>query len=303
MHGVLRPPSNTGRAIAERAEVVQHRRTDAPLSHRDLAMQTQRVIRITAGLLIVALSLAASAAQDDKAAIAATIQETFEKRFSDQKVLHVVPAAIDGLYEIFTGTEVLYSDRTGDYLVNGSLIETRTKKNLTSGRVDELNRIEFATLPFDRAIKITHGNGKRQLAIFSDPDCPYCRRLEKELASLEDVTIYTFLFPLASIHPKAAAKSEAIWCAPDRAAAWLQWMVEGKEPESRTCESNPTSQLVELGKKLHITGTPTMYFSDGRRQTGGMRAKDLMDALDQALAESNATAAKHGGDSAQRRRG
>lgn len=249
-------------------------------------MQPQPAARISVGLLTIMLSLTVFAAQDDKAPIAASIQKIFEERFPDQKVIHVIPATVDGLYEIFTGTGILYSDWTGEYLVNGSLIESRTKKDLTAGRVDELNRIDFATLPFDHAIKIVRGSGKRQLAVFSDPDCPYCKHLEKELASVEDVTIYTFLYPLERIHPNAAAKSEAIWCAPDRAAAWLQWMVEGREPGNRTCESNPTRQVVELGKQLHIVATPTIYFSNGRRQTGGMRAKALTDALDQVLGGS-----------------
>lgn len=243
-------------------------------------MQTQHAVRVVIGLLTIALSVAASAAQDDKTSAAATVKKTFEERFPDQKVLHVVPAAVDGLYEVFTGDGILYSDRTGEYLINGTLIESRTKKDLTSGRVDELNRIDFSTLPFDRAIKITRGNGKRKLAVFTDPDCPYCKHLEKELASVEDVTIYTFLYPLEQIHPKAAAKAQSIWCASNPAAAWTQWMVDGKEAESRTCKDNPTPELVELGKKLHINGTPTMYFSDGRRQTGGMLAKDLTGALD-----------------------
>jgi thiol:disulfide interchange protein DsbC len=249
-------------------------------------MQTKDTLRITVCLLTVALSLAASAARAGSAEIVTSLKKIFEKRFPDQKVIHVTPAAVDGLYEIFTGTAILYSDRTGEYLITGSLIESRTKKDLTAGRVDDLNRINFATLPFERAIRIARGNGKRQLAVFSDPDCPYCKRLETELAPIENVTIYIFLFPLEQIHPEAGAKSQSIWCAPDPAAAWVRWMVGGEEPESRICESNPTSQIVELGTKLHITGTPTMYFSNGRRHTGGMPTKDLTEALDQALAES-----------------
>lgn len=303
MHGVLNRPWTRHPAIAKTPRLNQHRTVDAIHSHRDLAMRTQHAARVTVAFLVAALSLSASAAQANKAAIVASVQKTFEERFPDQKVIHVIPAAIDGLYEIFTGTGILYSDQTGEYLINGSLIESRTGKDLTSNRVDELNRIDFATLPFDRAIKITRGNGNRKLAVFSDPDCPYCKHLEKELASIDDVTIYTFLFPLVRSHPKAAAKSEAIWCAPDRAAAWLEWMVDGKEPERRTCGDNPTPQLIELGKKLHFTGTPTLYFSDGRRQTGGMSAKDLTDAMDRAVAESKPIAsAKEGGDSEQRRK-
>src|SRR5690606_13205020 len=107
----------------------------------------------------------------------------------------------------------------------------------------------------------------RQLAVFSDPDCPYCKALEKELASVTDVTIYTFLFPLP-IHPDAEAKSRKIWCAPDRAQAWLQWMLEEKTPKGPDCGDSPTGELIELGKKLHITGTPTLYLSTGERVTG-----------------------------------
>ena len=187
------------------------------------------------------------------------------------------------------GTPLVQPEGIGDETAAHS---AHTKRDLTSDRVDELNRIDFQTLPFDRVVKIVRGDGSRRLAVFTDPDCPYCKMLEKELASVTNVTIYSFLFPLTAIHPKAEAKAQSIWCSPDRAAAWTHWMLDGKEPETKSCEGIPTAEIVELGKKLNVTGTPTMYFSTGRRQTGGMRAQDLTEALDKSLTESKASPSK-----------
>lgn len=228
----------------------------------------------------LAVSMPSSAATDATASVEASIKKSIEERFPDQKIIHVVPAAMSGLYEVYTGTGIMYSDRDANYLVTGSLIDTRTKIDVTTDRLDELNSIDFRSLPFEKAIKVVRGTGAREIAVFTDPDCPYCKGLEKELAGVTDVTIYTFLYPLTTIHPQAAEKARAIWCSPDRAAAWTQWMLEDKAPQSGTCEGNPVDQLVELGQKLNVQGTPTLYFGSGRRIVGGRPSKDLVELMD-----------------------
>jgi thiol:disulfide interchange protein DsbC len=227
--------------------------------------------------------------RENDASITAAIKKTFLERYPGGQVVHIVPSVIPGLYEIYTGTQIVYSDRTANYLVVGSLVDTRTKRDLTESRNDELNSIDFQSLPFEHAIKVVKGNGSRKLAVFSDPDCPFCKRLEKELIGLTDVTVYTFLYPLQRIHPKAAEKAHAIWCSDDRAAAWTQWMLEGKEPAARTCEGDPTDQLVQLGGKLKIEATPTLYLSTGARVRGMRTAQELAELLTKSHINTDAT--------------
>jgi thiol:disulfide interchange protein DsbC len=211
--------------------------------------------------------------------VAASLKRTIESRFSGTHVLDVQPSAIPGLYELFMGDQIVYSDVTGTYLVIGSMLETQTHRNLTEARLNELGRIDYKTLPFARAIKVVKGNGSRQFAVFSDPDCPFCQALEKSLLSVNDVTMYVFLYPIASLHAQAPEKAHAIWCAKDRAAAWSQWMQEKKLPSAATCSGDPVDELQRLGDRLRINSTPTMFFTDGRRVSGAIPAKDIEQLL------------------------
>lgn len=262
-------------------------------SQKELAMTPLCSLRTVFGLVALMLSMASSAAQGDAETIA-VLKKTFQERLPAQKVIHVVPSAFDGLYEVFLGTQILYSNKTADYVLNGTLFDGRTKRDLTAARLNELNRIDFHSLPFEHAIKVVKGDGTRQLAVFSDPDCPYCKELEKELVGLTNVTIYTFLYPLKSIHPEAAEKAHAIWCSPDRAAAWTRWMLKGKLATSKACDGDPTDGLVELGTKLNVVGTPTLYFTTGKRMMGGLSAQQISDLLDQSLAESASKPVRQG---------
>ena len=213
------------------------------------------------------------------------LRKTLESRYPEVKVLDVQPSPLAGLYEVFLGDSIVYSDATGDYLLLGSLMDTKNQRDLTLERVDALNAIDFESLPLDRAIKVVKGNGKRRLAVFSDPDCPYCRQLEKEMTELTDITVYTFLFPIAEIHPDATPKSRAIWCSPDRSQAWSAWMTEGKPPApGSTCKDDPVDELQELGRKLRVGSTPTLYLADGKRVMGTRPAKELDSLLDAASA-------------------
>lgn len=203
------------------------------------------------------------------------IKENIEKRFPGSHVLKVQPSVIPGLYEVFTGSEIVYSDARGDYVLIGSLLDTEAHKNLTEERLNDFGHIDFKSLPVDRAIKIVKGNGSRRFAVFSDPDCPFCRQLEQTLTSVNDFTMYVFLYPIASLHPDAPAKAHAIWCAKDRAAAWNQWMHEKKLPPAATCAGDPVDQLQKLGDGLRINSTPTLFFASGRRVAGAIPLKDI----------------------------
>jgi thiol:disulfide interchange protein DsbC len=177
------------------------------------------------------------------------------------------------------GDQIVYSDAAGDYLFVGSLVDTQTHENLTETRLNDHGKIDFKTLPFDHAIKIVKGNGSRVFAVFSDPDCPFCQELEKSLLAVTDVTMYVFLYPIASLHPQAPVKAHAIWCASDRSAAWNTWMHEKKLPPATSCSGDPIDSLQKLGETLHINSTPTLFFANGRRVAGAIPVKDIQEML------------------------
>jgi thiol:disulfide interchange protein DsbC len=207
--------------------------------------------------------------------VAATIRKNIESRYPGAHILDVQPSAVPGVYELFMGDQIVYSDAAGDYLIVGSMVDTQTKQNLTEARLNDHGKIDFSVLPLDRAIKVVKGNGSRKFAVFSDPDCPFCRELEKSLLSVTDITMYVFLFPIASLHPQAPAKAHAIWCAADRSQAWTQWMHEKKLPPTKTCSGDPIDGLQKLGDTLHINSTPTLFFVNGRRVAGAIPASEL----------------------------
>jgi thiol:disulfide interchange protein DsbC len=179
------------------------------------------------------------AAADPKAEATATIKRTLEGRFPGTHILDVQPSVMPGVYEVFLGDQIVYTDAGADYLLMGPLVDTQTRKNLTEARLNEHGRIDFHSLPFDRAIKVVKGNGSRTFAVFSDPDCPYCRQLEQSLLSVNDVTMYVFLYPIAALHPQSPARARSIWCAKDRSQAWSQWMHEKKLPQGASCKDDP----------------------------------------------------------------
>jgi thiol:disulfide interchange protein DsbC len=226
-----------------------------------------------AGIVLFAASL--QAAEDRMKAL----QETLQKRYPDVKVEGVQPTPIPGLYEVFAGGRVVYADATGDYMILGKLVDTKTRHDLSAEHLDAHNTIDFQKLPFDRAIKIVRGKGSHRIAVFADPDCPYCQQLEKELASITDVTVYVFLFPLETVHPNATVHSHAIWCSPNRATAWTDWMLDHKAPTGTTCEGDPVNDLQTLGTSLRISSTPTMFFESGRRIGGALDAAALQQLL------------------------
>ncbi len=185
-----------------------------------------------------------------------------------------------GLYEVRVGNELIYSDAEAKYVFIGRILDTETSRDLTQARLDDINRIRFSDLPLDLALKTVKGNGKRVIAVFEDPNCGYCKRFRKTLAEAKDLTVYTFMYPILSDDSRAKVKNVA--CSSDKARAWDDWMINGKAPANAPESCNPnasTDKVLELGKKLKVTGTPTIFFTDGTRVPGAIDAKTLESRL------------------------
>ena len=164
----------------------------------------------------------------------ASLKKAVEAAYPKFKVESVAKTPYAGLYEVFMGGQIIYTDEKMSFLIaEGRLVDPKTKKDITGERMEELTKIDFSTLPLDQAIKVVKGNGSRKLVVFSDVDCPYCKRLEQnELSNITDVTIYTFLYPIQQLHPDSANKSKAIWCATNRVKAWNDWILNEQLPTS-----------------------------------------------------------------------
>jgi thiol:disulfide interchange protein DsbC len=186
-----------------------------------------------------------------------------------------------GLYEVQLDGELIYTDEKVTHVILGDIIDVKSRKNLTDERKQKLSQIKFSDLPLDLAVKQVKGNGKRVLATFEDPNCSYCRKLAKELQGMSDVTVYTFMYPILS--PDSGEKAKNLWCANDRAKAWNDLMIDGKQPASANCD-HPTEKVTAVGRKLNIRGTPTMFFADGTRVPGYMPTATLEKALDKGSA-------------------
>ncbi len=214
----------------------------------------------------------------------AEIKKAMEAKLGT-KVESVSKSGYFGLYEVYADGAILYTDeKMTAIMVGAQLIDAKTMKNMTEERMRKLTAIKFGDLPLDRAIKQVRGDGKRVLATFEDPNCGYCKRLAKDLQKLENVTVYTFLYPILS--EDSVRKSKQIWCASDRAKAWSDWMVEGKAPAAKDdCDTTAIGKNQEFGRKLNITGTPTMFFADGERVPGAMPLPRIEQKLIQAQAK------------------
>jgi len=199
--------------------------------------------------------------------------EIQKKLGANAKVKSVSPAPVSGLYEVLVGNDIFYTDTSGKYLIQGEIIELASGKNITEQRQADLNRIKWSDLTPANAIKNVRGNGSRQLAVFSDPNCGYCKRLEKSLQQLDNVTIYTYLIPILS--PDSAQKSKQIWCSSDPYKTYIDWMVNGIAPSGKGECSTPLDKNMAFAKTYGITGTPTLFFTDGSRFPGAVQITDI----------------------------
>ena len=207
----------------------------------------------------------------------ASVKKAVEAAYPKFKVEKVTKTPYAGLYEVFMGGQIIYTDEKLSFLIaEGRLVDPKTKKDITGERLEELTKIDFSTLPLNQAIKVVKGNGSRKLVVFSDVDCPYCKRLERnELSNITDVTIYTFLYPIEQLHPDAANKSKLIWCAKDRVKAWEDWILRDQLASSAGSCEVPLEKVGELARKIGVTSTPTLIFSDGKRMLGAQPYKEI----------------------------
>jgi thiol:disulfide interchange protein DsbC len=225
---------------------------------------------------LAALSCVLAQAQALTAAQDAALRKALVGRFVNDAsaIKGVRPAPIKGLYEIELPGAVYYTDAKGDHVIEGHITDLRTRQDLTQERLDEINRIDFAALPFKDAIVWKNGNGQRKLVIFSDPHCGYCKKLEAELQGIKDITVYTFLIPILSEDSKAVG--ERIWCARDRTQAYRDWMLSNTQPPRLLgmCAS-PLQRNLQMSQKFGVTGTPAMFFEDGSRLASAAPASEV----------------------------
>jgi thiol:disulfide interchange protein DsbC len=228
------------------------------------------------------LSVLAAASVAAETADEARVHKLVEPRMGNNvRVDAVSKTAYGGLYEVRTGGDIFYTDADARYMFVGKVVDLGTLQDLTRARADELAAIRFADLPLEMAIKTVKGKGQRVMAVFEDPNCPYCRKLHETLRGIDNVTVYTFLLNILS--DDSAAKAKNIWCAPDRAQAWQQWIQDAKQaPGAPAACPTPNEQVLALGRKLHVQGTPTIYFADGSRSGSGFDAASLEARLSQA---------------------
>ena len=196
------------------------------------------------------------------------------------KVLSVTKSPYLGLYEVFANGQIIYTDEKLSVIVVGALIDGQTMQDHTAERMQKLTAIKFSDLPLELAVKQVRGDGRRVMATFEDPNCGYCKKLAKDLAKLDNITLYTFLYPILS--PDSLDKSNQIWCSADKARAWNDWMQDGKLSGKGDCDTSAVRKTVELGRKLAITGTPTLFFADGERVPGAVPLAQIEKKLEQA---------------------
>ena len=223
-------------------------------------------------LLSSALASVQAAEPAGKLTTETIIKRTLEGRLGGAKVQAVAKTPYLGLYEVRVDNEILYTDEKMNYIFSGNIIDGKSMQNLTEKRLRELSGIKWEDLPLDAAIKTVRGNGKRTLAVFSDPNCPFCKRFEKDLAKVDDISIYTFLYPILS--QDSHDKSKAVWCSADRVKAWNELMLSATVPEAGRCDT-PIEKILAFGRKYRITGTPTLVFASGERVAGAIPAEQV----------------------------
>jgi thiol:disulfide interchange protein DsbC len=206
----------------------------------------------------------------------AVIRKNIAERLPDfPKIDEISKTPIPGLFELRVGTDVFYTDEQGNHLIEGQVIDTKSRVNLTEARINKLTAINFADLPLKDALVWKQGSGARKVAVFADPNCGYCKRFEKDLQQLKDVTVYTFLYPI--LGGDSPEKSRDIWCAKDNTKVWLDWMLRGVAPVRGMgeCDSSALQRNAALGRKHRVNGTPAIVFEDGKRVPGAMSLEQI----------------------------
>ncbi|HEX6138473.1 MAG TPA: DsbC family protein [Casimicrobiaceae bacterium] len=222
---------------------------------------------------------------------AAAVKKLLEDKFPSVAISHVGKTGYLGLYEAMIDDKLVYTDASVAYIFIGSMYDTTTKQNLTEARSRKLNRVAVDKLPYELAFKRVKGDGSRKLIIFSDADCPFCHRLENEMKGLDNVTIYTFLFPIDQLHPDAARKSKQIWCSTDKVKAWDEFFSTGKLPNNKGDCGDPVAKTQALGSSLHINATPTLIFADGTLIPGALPLPQLEKEINNGETEAKKLAA------------
>lgn len=238
-----------------------------------------KLMKSIAVLSLLACSLGSALAQE------AAIRKNLAERLpSFSKIDEVSKTPMNGLYEVrINDSDIFYTDAEGNFLIQGNLIDIRAKRNLTEERVEKLSAIDFDSLPLKDAFTVVRGNGKRKMAVFEDPNCGYCKRFERDLQKVSDVTIYMFLYPILS--PDSTDKSKNIWCAKDKAKTWVDLMVRDQPVAKASCDTAAIERNVDFGRKHKITGTPTVFFADGSRVPGAISAQQVEKQLSGARAQ------------------
>lgn len=216
----------------------------------------------------------------------ADIKRILQEKFPGLEIVSITKSPYFGLFEVFAGDQLIYTDGKVSYVMMGTVIDPTTRVNLTEERMQALKAINVADLPIDQAIKIVRGKGERKFIVFSDADCPYCKQLEKTLAGMDNFTAYVLLYPIDQLHPDAARKSRIIWCSADRPKAWLEYMLKGNLPANDGSCETPLPQLQAVAQKYRVVATPTLVFMDGRVVPGALPR----DRLEKELARADASA-------------
>jgi thiol:disulfide interchange protein DsbC len=236
------------------------------------------MLRRSLTLLALAATLAWPAMAQE-----AVIRKTLAERLPEfPKIDEVSKTPIPGLWELRIGNELFYSDDQGNHLIQGTVFDTKAKANLTEQRIEKLTAIDFDKLPFKDAMVIKQGSGARKMAVFVDPNCGYCKRFERDLVAVKDVTIYTFLYPV--LGPDSNDKSRSIWCSKDAMKTWRAWMIDGVTPPKAmgACDTAAIERNSAFGRKYRINGTPAVLFEDGKRVPGAMPLADVEKRLVEA---------------------
>jgi len=227
-------------------------------------------MKFTSLALAATLLFAASAQANE-----AVIRKALTQQFPGANITSVQKTPYSGLFEVYLDGQLIYVDDKAQYVFTGDVLDLKNRTNLTQARLNQLQAVKWDVFPLNNALKTVKGNGARKLILFSDVDCPYCRKFEAELDKVDNITVYTFLYPIEGLHPKAPQTSKQIWCAPDRNKAWDNYISSGSVPNNDGKCANPVDANIALGNKLKVSGTPTLFFANGQRVPGMIPAAQL----------------------------